>query len=88
MNLKIEIRRNYDGVTACEVWPNWEFGEYWWKEGNAACDCNRESFFTRAQGSCTDGCEYECGHGRYSVRCLDADSGTILYEEFADPLAT
>lgn len=82
MNLKIDIRRNADGVVTSQVWPDWNFNVFWWEEGNAACDCNREDFFLRAKGEGTDDRESECGDGRYSVRCLDADTGAVLYNEF------
>jgi hypothetical protein len=40
---------------------------YWWEEGNAACDCNREDFFLQAQGVDTDDRESECGDGRFAT---------------------
>jgi hypothetical protein len=85
MNLKLEIRRNADGVVTSQVWKNWNFNAYWWQEGNASCDCNREDFFLDAQGVDTDDRESQCGKGRYSVRCTDADSGQVLYDEFKAP---
>lgn len=85
MNLKLEIRRNADGVVTSQVWPDWNFNAFWWEEGNACCDCNREDFFLRAQGVDTNGHESECGDGRYSVRCSDADTGAVLYDEFETP---
>lgn len=81
MNLKLEIRRNADGVTTSQVWRNWSFNVFWWTEGNAACDCNRGDFFLQALGQESDD-ESECGDGCYSVRCSDADTGKILYDEF------
>lgn len=81
MNLKLEIRRNSDGAVAVDVWPDWEWSQFWWEEGNAACDCNRELFFLRARGE-NDDAETACGDDRFSVRCTDADSGAVLYDEF------
>ncbi len=81
MNLKLEIRRNADGAVACDVWRDWEWSEFWWVDGNAACDCNRELFFLRALGL-NDQDDTECGDGRYSVRLSDADSGDVLLDEF------
>jgi len=87
MNLKLEIRRNADGVVTSQVWPSWDFNVFWWEEGNASCDCNREDFFLQAQGEDTDDNESECSNGRYSVRCSDADTGVVLYDEFETPNA-
>ena len=85
MNLKLEIRRNADGAVTSQVWPDWDFNVYWWEEGNAACDCNREDFFLQAQGEDTDDRESECGDERYSVCCSDADTGAVLYDELETP---
>jgi len=82
IRLKLEIRRNADGVVATEVWKDWDFNVYWWEEGNASCDCNREDFFLRAQGESMDDHDSDCGGSRYSVRCTDADTGLVLYDEF------
>lgn len=84
MNLKLEIRRNADGVVATDVWPTWEHNDFWWAEGNAHCDCNRWLFFVRARGE-DDSAETTCSHGLYSVRCSDADTGAVLYDEFETP---
>ena len=85
IRLKVEIRRNSDGEQAVDVWPDWDFNVFWWEEGNASCDCNRELFFERALGRnpCWD--EATCGDGGYSVRLSNADTGAILYDEFASP---
>lgn len=81
MNLKLEIRRNADDAIATDVWRNWEYNEFWWAEGNASCDCNRRLFFARARGE-DDSEKAECSNGLYSVRCSDADTGVVLYDEF------
>jgi len=83
MNLKLEIRRNADGVVAVAVWPDWDFNVFWWEEGNAACDCNRELFFQQILNETSDSIDQlHCSDGRYSVRCSDADTGVVLYDEF------
>lgn len=80
MNLKLEIRRNSDGVIATDLWTDWtHHGDYWWEEGNASCDCNRGLFFCRALD--IDGVEHQCGEGAYSVRLSDNDTGEVLYNE-------
>ena len=80
MNLKLEIRRNSDGVIATDIWPDWECNTYWWEDGNASCDCNRELFFLRAIGE-DEPIDTECGDDRFSVRLSDADTGLVLYDE-------
>ena len=45
MNLKIEIRRNSDGVVSVFNWHNYDFDLYLWEEGGYSCDCNRDLFF-------------------------------------------
>jgi hypothetical protein len=82
MNLRVEIRRNSDGALAVDTWPDWDFNEYWWSDGNASCDCNRELFFQHARGE-PESDEPDCGDGGYSVRLSDADTGAILYADYA-----
>jgi len=79
MNLKIEIKRNSDGVIAIFHWnvDDVDAQLYLWEEGNYSCDCNRDLFFNDV----TDN-EAECGNTRYSVRLIDADSGEMLYDEW------
>lgn len=80
MNLKLEIRRNADGMIATDIWSDWEYNTYWWEEGNASCDCNRELFFVRARKE-DEPDETECGEDRFSIRLSDADTGKVLYDE-------
>ena len=49
-----------------------EGSDYFWREGNGSCDCNRGAWF--------DGRKRPCGEGRFRVRCLD-DAGNVLYED-------
>ena len=81
MNLKVEIKRNSDGKIATYVYSAQEWNEYWWRDGNASCDCNRELFFLSALGE-EEPEDTECGETRFSVRCSDNDTGEILYNEF------
>lgn len=83
MNLQVDIRENATGRTVTDTWPDWMFNKFWWEEGNACCDCNRELFFVRAMGL-DDPEETECGDGRYSVRLSDADTGEVLYDEITE----
>jgi len=80
MNLKLDILRNVDGVITSQVWPDFSFDKFWWEFGNASCDCNRETWFLDAQGVCSID-QPECGDTRYAVRCSDADTGEVLYDE-------
>jgi len=80
MNLKLEIRRNVDGVIATDIWPGFNYNTYWWEDGNASCDCNRELFFLRARKE-DEPEDTRCGTGRFSVRLSDADTGELLYDE-------
>lgn len=82
MNLKLEIRRNADGVVATDIWKDWDYNTYWWEDGNASCDCNRELFFLRARNE-DDSEDTECGDKRFSVRLSDADTGEVLYDELS-----
>jgi len=83
MHLKLEIRRNSDGVVTSQIWPDWGCREtYWFEEGNACCDCNREDWFLRAQGIDTENHEVQCSKGNFSVRCSDATTGEVFYDEF------
>lgn len=82
IDLKIEIRRNVDGVISTLTWKDWKWLDtYWWEEGNASCDCNREDWFNQGLGNCLDQ-DFECGHGRYSVRLTNLNNNEILYDEF------
>ena len=47
MNLKVEIRRNADGVVATDIWVM--EGTYWWEEGNASCDWPGTVFYAHAR---------------------------------------
>ncbi len=50
-----------------------ESTEYWWKEGNFSCDCNRELEFYRANGEEFEGL-HKCGDDRYSVALLPVNA--------------
>ena len=82
MTLKVEIRRNADGIVVVDTWKNWSYAKFWWEHGNAACDCNRALFFERAQGHPTPAGMFDCGHGAYSVRLTCLESKQVLYDEF------
>ena len=86
MNLRVEIMRNADGVIAKKVWrdhedtQDWDY-PFWWIDGNAGCDCNRELWFFSFQGYGYKFGEVECGDGRFSVRLHDDDTGKLLFQD-------
>ena len=77
IELKLEIKRNSDGIIATDIWKD----DYWFEEGNARCDCNRELFWLRAQGLLDGYKNTECGEDRYSLRLSNNSTGEILYNE-------
>jgi hypothetical protein len=84
VNLKVEIRRNSDGLISSQVWPQFEhYNDFWWEDGNASCDCNRELFFNRGLNLPSEELNaFKCSDGRFSVRLIDNDTQEILYSEF------
>lgn len=81
IELKLEIKRNSDGLISIDIWNDWAYNDYWFEEGNGSCDCNRELFWLRAQGLMKDYTETECGDDRYSLRLSNNITGEILYNE-------
>lgn len=77
------IRRVSDGVQAdCPMKSDWDdLSEFWWSEGNFACDCNRGDCFHRALTS--EDTDEECGDDRYQVRITLPD-GTVPYDEITE----
>lgn len=74
MEYKIAIRNNETGeIRECPQDLKWEeHTDFWWTEGNMACDCNRHLEFERAGGRKPEWDEGECGDEKY----------TALYAEF------
>ena len=71
------IRNNETGeVRVDEYETEDQYGEgqvFWWQEGNACCDCNRQIFFRRAGGEDDDEDDEPCGHERFSVEYITID---------------
>ena len=64
----------------CLMEPPWDDGsDYWWREGNFSCDCNRHGVFAHDDDADYDE-NHRCGDGRYRVRCETHD-GVLLYED-------
>ena len=64
-----------------------EASDFWWSEGNFACDCNRGTEFARASGENVDdlsddedATRFPCGHERFRVR-ITSEDGDVLYED-------
>lgn len=83
IDLKLEIKRNSDGIISESIWKDWQwYNTYWWEEGNASCDCNREDWFNQGLNIDTEE-DSKCGHGKYSVKLYDLTNSEILYDEFS-----
>lgn len=80
--IKVTLRRNADGVErTVSVDLPWN-GDYWWREGNASCDCNRRNFFAEAAGEPRDFVtEGRCGDGGFTVLSITIPDGTVVYKE-------
>ena len=81
MNIKIQIKRVTDGVVAeiDKQVDNVDGELFYWQDGNAACDCNRELFFLRTLNLAED-TDNECGNDRFLVRI--SDESKVLHDEF------
>lgn len=80
MSYKVAIRKNETGeVRFHAVDSEWnEVAEFYWTEGNAACDCNRQLFFERSgkdRGE-SDCANVSCGESRYSCLWAEDENGT------------
>lgn len=80
--MRVEIRRNEDGVIM-EGHFDSAFNKFWWEQGNASCDCNRELFFMEFAEEDEEDFEEYCSEGRFSVR-IKSDTGEVLYNELGD----
>lgn len=82
--LSIHLRNNQTGEERQNLEKNLDWrGDFIWKDGNFACDCNREMFWLQAIGVDTDAMddeEFQCSHCRYTIWIIDED-GKILYDE-------
>lgn len=66
------------------------FHGFYWREGNASCDCNRFLYFMRAKGVAfeDDEDDYPCAHGipRFRVKVF-AEDDTLLFDDTEDAKA-
>jgi len=77
MSYKVVIRDNKTGeVRICHQDLEWlENSDFWWTEGNMACDCNRHLEFVRAKGEPEEE-GFPCGDTRYSALYAEPEDGT------------
>ncbi len=76
----IEIRKNSTGeVRLIKQGMKWhENSEFFWTEGNYACDCNRHNEFVGGEG----GLEFPCGSVEYTViRAIFEDGSEIKLDD-------
>lgn len=75
----ITLRRTADGVERPVIetgeWPD---DEFYWTEGNMACDCNRHNVFNGTTVYATT-TESECGESRYSIVRVADRNGTLVF---------
>ncbi len=76
-----EVREvvHWDGPPP-EQWSD-EGWEFWWTEGNGACDCVRHPAFEGEKGA-----DMPCGHSQYRLLALTRDGVDILPAGFEDDL--
>lgn len=94
VNIIARIRDNATGVVRDDVTSSPFYDDkntpdiFWWKEGNASCDCNRKQFFAQAGDEYEelDDDEYDslhpCGNGGFSVNLINSVDGVCYYREF------
>lgn len=60
-----------------------DFNEYWWSDGNMACDGNRHHAVCQVKGILAP--EHQCLYlgypgGRFTVRIFDKDDNQLYYD--------
>jgi len=52
-----------------------EHSDYWWQDGNMACDCNRSlEYYIKSEKKG----DIECSNYLFSVPCLIAEDGRVV----------
>lgn len=78
--ISVTIRRNSDKVVrTLSLDLTWR-GPFWWSEGNAGCDCNREWWFADAGGE-KRAETTTCGHDGFTVLSITVPGGLVVYRE-------
>jgi hypothetical protein len=78
MSYTIRIRNNATGEIRQSPPYDFEWSEFWWTEGNMACDCNRHFEWLRAGGPVPTGETHECGEGAYTVIDATLSDGSVV----------
>lgn len=73
----VVVRRAIDGAERTyRIQAIWQDDQFFWEDGNGACDCNRGSFFAHAGGEAD--AQESCGDSRYLVvRFILPDGRTV-----------
>jgi hypothetical protein len=82
IDVLVEILCVESGEVRSGIWKDWNYNEWWWTDGNASCDCNRELFFNQFGGVTSELMESKCSEGRYKVNIYDNKLKKVLYSEF------
>lgn len=78
MPYQVAIKNNETGeVRICMEEGEWAAAdEFWWTEGNMACDCNREGCWRRAGGETDlDITKMQCGSDRFTLEYIELPDG-------------
>lgn len=83
MGYTVNFKRTKDGAKSSRHYDIAWNGDYWWIEGNMACDCNRHLEFERGLGREPEG-HHPCGNQDYEIQDIISDDGKILWSNFGD----
>lgn len=66
---QVAIKNNETGeIRLCNINLEWlEHSDFWWTEGNMACDCNRSQEFARAGNESDPNVDCNVDENKYSV---------------------
>lgn len=85
----VTMIRMEDNVSV-EFEDEWDDSDWWWREGNGSCDCNRYIFFSAAlekvsrEQFCAKAEDIPCSEGKYRVSIKDKITGLMIYSELSD----
>lgn len=74
MTYKVAIQNNETKEIRMHSESNEWVSDFWWTEGNGACDCNRRIMFDEAGGDEEDP-NNECSDHLYTVLYADLEDG-------------
>lgn len=62
---RVRLKRTLDSETHL---TDWDGTEFWWTDGNGACDCNRETAFANHDGiKAEQNANTGCSDGRFVI---------------------